>query len=86
MWGKAVRQAPLRLTTGAKMIMTCFGLHDAHVTPCKRPSARKAVSLREAFTGSVATIRAGYIALKGKLYRASYSEFMSMTSFPMERE
>ena len=72
MWGKAIRQAPLRLTTGAKMIMTCFRLHDAHITPSKRPGARKAVSLREAFAGSVAAIRAGYMASKGQLDRTPY--------------
>ena len=72
MWGKAVRQPPLRFTTSAKMIMTCFGFHNTHVAPCKRPSARKAVSLREAFVGSIAAIRAGYVASKGQLDRAPY--------------
>ena len=52
--------------------MTCFRSHDANVAPCKRSGARKAVSLREAFAGSVATIRAGYMASKGQLDRAPY--------------
>ena len=52
--------------------MACFRLHDAHVTPCKRSSARKAVSLREAFAGSIAAIRAGYVVSKGQLDRATY--------------
>jgi hypothetical protein len=52
--------------------MACFWLHDAHVTPCKRSGARKAVSLREAFVGSIAAIRAGYVASKGQLDRTPY--------------
>ena len=52
--------------------MTCFRSHDAHVAPCKRSGARKAVSLREAFAGSVAAVRAGYMASKGQLDRTPY--------------